>query len=325
MLDLREQGHGALFDFVSLCAGTVCFCITKPMRTLRFIISFVLVAASPVAPASDAVGASINSEHRGEHVATDQDALNDYRARLRTITAEIPAAWRVRFVPSASVPAPTIEALRDLSRDLDIFLGNFPGGQPGAERIFKRWTVLCRDVFTLRVMLEWQVFAPAWSEFKRIENRLIQLADKIGPEHVARAFTDLADPVIRLWITSHSDEILDWVARLEANWLLKNQNALPSWWLRVRCDYAFGLGGRDSKPEVREIEAAEDLEGEMEISPTSPNASWPGQGESNELAPNYTATITVTVIEEEVRRTPNSPAQIYEITPPDRRTTPEIP
>jgi hypothetical protein len=47
------------------------------------------------------------------------------------------------------------------------------------------------------------------------------------------------------------------------------------------------------------ITAAEDLDGELEIRPSAPEASWPGAGQSNELAPNYTATISVTVVESE--------------------------
>jgi len=53
------------------------------------------------------------------------------------------------------------------------------------------------------------------------------------------------------------------------------------------CGQAFG------------ITPAEDLDGQLEIRPSSPTASWPESGQSNELAPNYTATISVTVIESE--------------------------
>jgi len=45
--------------------------------------------------------------------------------------------------------------------------------------------------------------------------------------------------------------------------------------------------------------AAEDLDGQLEIRPSAPTASWPESGDSNELAPNYTATISVTVVESE--------------------------
>ena len=55
----------------------------------------------------------------------------------------------------------------------------------------------------------------------------------------------------------------------------------------LACGQAFG------------ITAAEDLDGQLEIRPSSPTASWPESGQSNELAPNYTATISVTVIESE--------------------------
>lgn len=47
------------------------------------------------------------------------------------------------------------------------------------------------------------------------------------------------------------------------------------------------------------ITAAQNLEGELEISPSAPTASWPESDQSNDLAPNYTATISVTVVESE--------------------------
>jgi len=47
------------------------------------------------------------------------------------------------------------------------------------------------------------------------------------------------------------------------------------------------------------ISSASDLGGSMTIRPSAPTASWPSSGEYNELAPNYTATISVTVIEQE--------------------------
>jgi hypothetical protein len=53
------------------------------------------------------------------------------------------------------------------------------------------------------------------------------------------------------------------------------------------CGQAFG------------ITAAEDLDGQLEIRPSAPTSSWPESGDSNELAPNYTATISVTVVESE--------------------------
>ncbi len=53
------------------------------------------------------------------------------------------------------------------------------------------------------------------------------------------------------------------------------------------CGQAFG------------ITPAEDLDGQLEIRPSSPTASWPESSDSNELAPNYTATISVTVVESE--------------------------
>jgi hypothetical protein len=53
------------------------------------------------------------------------------------------------------------------------------------------------------------------------------------------------------------------------------------------CGQAFG------------ITVAEDLDGQLEIRPSAPTASWPESGDSNELAPNYTATISVTVVESE--------------------------
>jgi len=53
------------------------------------------------------------------------------------------------------------------------------------------------------------------------------------------------------------------------------------------CGQAFG------------INAAEDFDGQLEIRLSAPTASWPDSGQSNELAPNYTATISVTVVESE--------------------------
>ncbi len=47
------------------------------------------------------------------------------------------------------------------------------------------------------------------------------------------------------------------------------------------------------------ITAAENLSGQIEISPLTPMASWPNSSLSNALAPNYTATISVTVVREQ--------------------------
>lgn len=48
-----------------------------------------------------------------------------------------------------------------------------------------------------------------------------------------------------------------------------------------------------------QLEAASDITAYLELSPSDPSVTWPDEETSNQLAPNYTATLEVTVVEEE--------------------------
>ncbi len=179
--------------------------------------------------------------------------LEACRTQLRALRAEIPQAWRVRFVNPATVPAPTKIALGNLSQSLIGCLERIPRNDTDAAKKFEAWSSAFSEVFTLRIMLEWQNFETSWREFQAVQDMIARSANEIPREHRARAIADMANPILRVWIASNAADITPWIGKFEAEWLVDAQGNPPAWWLRDRCDYGLALTGHGATPESRNL------------------------------------------------------------------------
>jgi hypothetical protein len=182
--------------------------------------------------------------------ASPHETLEAFRQEHRALIAEIPQAWRVRFAPRDAIPGATIAALHSLSSDLLEWLDTLSGDQPDYSRLFTSWTSIFKDVFTLRVMLDWQSFEPAWQEFQRLQPRLAETASQLSREHAAKTTATIAGPILRLYVREHHETLLPWMNDFESRHLSDTEGNLPSWWLKSRCDYAMVLTGSEGDPDL---------------------------------------------------------------------------
>lgn len=215
---------------------------------------FVLILAfMPVLAWASESGASPSAAPSQSPVATPRESLEAFREKHRALIADVPQAWRVRFAPRDAIPASTIDTLQNLSTGLLDWLDSFSGDQPDAAPLITSWTSIFKDVFTLRIMLEWQIFEPAWQEFGLLQPRLVERSSRLPREHVAKATAALAAPILRLWLQEHHDTLLPWMEEFETQWLADAQGKLPSWWLKDRSGYAMSLTGSDSSFESGKV------------------------------------------------------------------------
>lgn len=212
-----------------------------------------ILALLPVLAWASESGAPPSATPSQSPVATPRESLEAFRKQHRALIADVPQAWRVRFAPRDAIPAPTIDTLQNLSTGLLDWLDSLPVDQPDVAPLITSWTSIFKDVFTLRIMLEWQSFEPAWQEFGLLQPRLLERSSRLPHEHVAKATAALAAPILRLWVQEQHDTLLPWMEKFEIGWLADPQGQLPSWWLKNRSDYAMSLTGKDSSFESSKV------------------------------------------------------------------------
>lgn len=220
------------------------------MRRARQFFLFLLVLV-PV-PSWAAELPAISATARGDeyHTVSSRETLESFRQQHRALLGEIPQAWRVRFASREAIPAETIAALDTLSSGLLEWLDSLPTDEPDYSKLFTSWTSIFKDVFTLRVMLRWQSFEPAWQEFQHLQQNFLQTATQLPREQIAKSTASIADPILRLWIREHHETLLPWISDFQTRWLSDTEGNLPAWWLKCRCDYAMALTGSETEPDL---------------------------------------------------------------------------
>jgi len=189
----------------------------------------------------------VQSAHRQQSESTPPvDGLDAFRAELNALNAQIPDAWKMQFAEPASIPATIKRSVRDLSDRMLQLLQSKHQAQPSEFKELASWSSTFKEVFALRIMLEWQRFEPAWLNFHAVKNSLTERMQPIEKVERAKAIAAISDPILRLWLATQSHEILPWMQEFEDQSLVDDKGRLPTWWLRDRCDYTLTLVGRDS-------------------------------------------------------------------------------
>jgi hypothetical protein len=209
-----------------------------------------LCASTTIFAQQQAPAGHVSKDASNELSGKDLEAC---RTKLRALKTDIPQAWRVRFVKPATVPAPTKIALGNLSKSLIDCLESNASNDADAANKFEAWSSTYSEVFTLRIMLEWQNFETSWREFQVVQDLIARNSNKTPREHRAKAIADMANPILRLWIASNAAEVTPWIGKFETEWLMDGQGNLPAWWLRDRCDYGLALIANESTPESQNM------------------------------------------------------------------------
>ncbi len=213
-----------------------------------------IIALAPLPGwATDAQPSAKIADGGNAAAASPSEGLEALRQAHRALIADVPQAWRVRFASRDVFSVSTIEALQALSDDLLDWLDALPVDHPEAVRLTTSWTSIFKNVFTLRIMLEWQSFEPSWQQFGLLLPSLAEMSSWLGREHVAKTTAALADPILRLWLNEHHETLLPWIAEFESAWSTDAQGKLPSWWLKDRSTYAMSLTGNDSNSDLGKL------------------------------------------------------------------------
>jgi hypothetical protein len=213
-----------------------------------------IIALAPLPGwATDAQPSTRLADGGNAPAASPREALEAFRQQHRALIADVPQAWRVRFAPRDAISVSTTDALQALSDDLLGWLDALPADHPEAARLTTSWTSIFKDVFTLRIMLEWQSFEPAWQQFGLLQSNLAEMSSQLGRGHVAKTTAALADPILRLWLNEHHETLLPWISEFESGWSTDSQGKLPSWWLKDRSAYAMSLTGQESTSEIGKL------------------------------------------------------------------------